>query len=51
MNPSRRAVGANKKVGCRISDERPDFLWTQGAPEFRGYFALLEEIYQQSITP
>lgn len=32
-----------------LSDERPDFVWTQGKPRFTGYLKDVEHLYQQSI--
>lgn len=32
-----------------LTDDRPDFMWTQEAPEFTGYFAPLKKIYEASI--
>jgi len=34
-----------------ISTDRPDFLWRQTTPEFRGFFRPLEYLYEQSILP
>ena len=37
-------------IGGRwISERRPDFLWRETTPEFRGYFAALKHIYEESI--
>ncbi|MFW7380751.1 MAG: hypothetical protein ACOH5I_18195 [Oligoflexus sp.] len=37
--------------GTWISDmPRPDFLWRQTKPEFRGYFELLQDIYEESTV-
>ncbi len=36
--------------GKWISFERPDFLWMQKAPSFRGFFKGLEQIYLKSIS-
>ena len=32
------------------SESRPDFLWTEERPEFRGYFAAVQRIYEAAIT-
>ena len=32
-----------------MSQERPDFLWSQNKPSFDGYFAGLDRIYQASL--
>ena len=32
-----------------LTHDRPDFMWTQEAPEFEGYFAPLKVIYESSI--
>ena len=32
-----------------VSFDRPDFLWKQAKPEFQGFFAPLEKIYQASV--
>ncbi|MFW7382225.1 MAG: hypothetical protein ACOH5I_25720 [Oligoflexus sp.] len=41
-------IDADGKIigGEWVTDERPDFLWRQTVPEFRGYFKALETIYQ-----
>jgi Transglutaminase elicitor len=31
--------------GSWITRDRPDFLWAQSRPEFEGYFADVERIY------
>ncbi len=31
------------------SDERPDFIWNQDYPKFRGYYKNLEDLYKTSI--
>lgn len=36
--------------GAWESEERPDFLWTRGRPEFIGQWGLLETIYIKSIN-
>ena len=42
---------ADEIIGGRwISEDRPDFLWRESTPRFRGYFKALETIYQQSIA-
>lgn len=33
-----------------LQEDRPDFLWTQEKPEFRGRFAKLAELYELSQT-
>ena len=39
-----------KIVGGRwLSYKRPDFLWRETKPDFRGYFKALELIYEESI--
>ncbi|MCA2959165.1 MAG: PT domain-containing protein [Silvanigrellales bacterium] len=43
MNSNDEIIG-----GEWISDERPDFVWTQERPVFRGYWQKLEAIYSQS---
>jgi len=35
--------------GAWISDDRPDFVWKQKLPDFRGFFAPLKEIYEKSL--
>ena len=32
-----------------LASDHPDFLWMQGAPAFKDYFAPLESIYRQSL--
>lgn len=32
-----------------MTEDRPDFMWTQEAPKFEGYFAPLKQIYEASI--
>ncbi|MCX6111320.1 MAG: hypothetical protein NTZ90_17125 [Proteobacteria bacterium] len=34
-----------------LSNERPDFLWTQGMPLFEGEFQLLGKIYGKATDP
>ncbi len=36
--------------GSWKSDDRPDFLWMQDAPEFVGEFSKIQEIYKASIA-
>lgn len=33
-----------------LTDDRPDFLWKQGLPQWNGFFAPLKEIYEASIN-
>jgi hypothetical protein len=33
-----------------LTAERPDFMWMQEAPEFDGYFAPLEKIYEAAVS-
>lgn len=35
--------------GAWISEERPDFLWTQEKADFRGYYGNIESLYERSI--
>jgi len=35
--------------GAWISEERPDFLWTQERADFRGYYGNIESLYERSI--
>ncbi|MCA2962035.1 MAG: hypothetical protein IOD12_17425 [Silvanigrellales bacterium] len=32
-----------------LTDERPDFLWSQGQPTFRGYFSKLGDLHKASL--
>lgn len=42
---------AGEVIGGRwISEKRPDFIWRESTPIFRGYFKALEDIYQASIA-
>jgi hypothetical protein len=35
--------------GAWISEERPDFLWTQERADFRGYYGSIESLYERSV--
>lgn len=37
-------------IGGRwISEDRPDFMWRESVPEFRGYFAALRDLYEKGL--
>lgn len=42
-------AGGNIIGGEWATSDRPDFLWTQGAPRFVGYYAAVNDIYRASI--
>jgi hypothetical protein len=35
--------------GSWLTEERPDFLWVQEKPDFRGYYGSIESIYESSV--
>ena len=40
----------NHIIGGRwISDDRPDFIWRQSKPNFRGYFTKLKSLYDKAL--
>lgn len=42
--------GGDVLGGKWITENRPDFLWVQQKPAFRGYFENMTEIYEAAIT-
>lgn len=43
LNASDEVIG-----GRWISEDRPDFLWRESVPEFRGYFGSIIDLYEQA---
>ncbi|MEY4065368.1 MAG: hypothetical protein RIR26_1576 [Pseudomonadota bacterium] len=35
--------------GSWLTEDRPDFLWLQERPDFRGYYGSIESIYESSV--
>ena len=40
----------SRVIGGRwVSEERPDFIWRETKPEFRGYFSKLKNLFEKSL--